>query len=97
MTDAQRRLMHARFKVESFLVNPITELLDATAALVQAEKSRADAAEEALNVLRPVWAQGHTSDSLAAQAHGSALAEIWHYLDVDNQTDAMAKLRGGIL
>lgn len=44
MTDTQRRLMHARQKVSSFLVDPIQELLAATAALVDTEKKRADAA-----------------------------------------------------
>jgi hypothetical protein len=35
----------------------------------------------------------HSPDSVAAQATGNALAEIWEILGVDNQTDAMEKLR----
>lgn len=93
MTDAQRRLMHARSKVESFLVKPIQELLDATAALIEAEKSRGDAAEKILEELRPVWAQGHSSDSVAAQVTSTAIGQIWRELGVENQTDAMSALR----
>lgn len=48
---------------------------------------------EALESLRPIWAQGYTSDSMAAQSSGNALAAIWEFLGVDNQTDAMARLR----
>lgn len=47
---------------------------------------------EALEMLRPVWAQGYSSDSVAAQSSTAALAQIWHALGVDNQTDAMARL-----
>lgn len=43
--------------------------------------------------LRPIWAQGHTSEAVAAQVHGAALSQIWDLLGVDNQTDAMANLR----
>jgi hypothetical protein len=43
--------------------------------------------------MRPVWAQGFTSDSEAAQASSTALAEIWAILEVTNQTDAVARLR----
>jgi hypothetical protein len=42
--------------------------------------------------LRPVWAQGFTSDSQAAQANGNALSELWAELGVQNQTDAMQAL-----
>lgn len=47
---------------------------------------------EVLEALRPVWAQGHTSDSVAAQANGQALAALWKMLGVDNQTDASVRL-----
>ena len=47
----------------------------------------------ALETLRPLWAQGYSSDSVAAQASSNALAEIWEILGVNNQTDAMEKLR----
>lgn len=48
---------------------------------------------EMLEQLRPHWAQGHTSDSMAAQASTAALSSIWQLLGVDNQTAAMEKLR----
>ena len=47
----------------------------------------------ALESLRPLWAQGYTSDSVAAQCASSALASIWAILKVDNQTETMQKLR----
>lgn len=47
----------------------------------------------ALESLRPMWAQGWSSDSAAAQASSAALAEIWELLGVMNQTDAMEQIR----
>lgn len=49
--------------------------------------------EETLETLRPVWAQGHTSDSMAAQANGTALASLWRLLGVTDQTAAAERLR----
>lgn len=46
-----------------------------------------------LESLRPHWAQGYTSDSLAAQSSIAALSQVWDLLGVDNQTAAMQKLR----
>lgn len=46
----------------------------------------------ALEQLRPLWAQGYSSDSIAAQASGNALSDIWSSLGVNNQTDAMERL-----
>jgi hypothetical protein len=62
-------------------------------------KSPADLVNEAraqvaaIEQLRPQWAQGYTSDSMAAQASTAALSQVWTLLGVDNQTDAMQKLR----
>jgi len=47
---------------------------------------------EVLEQLRPVWAKGHSSDSVAAQVSYSALTEIWKILGVTNQTEAIQKL-----
>lgn len=41
---------------------------------------------------RPYWAQGHTSDGVAAQVHLSALLQIHNHLGAVDQTDCMAKL-----
>jgi hypothetical protein len=52
---------------------------------------------DALEVLRPVWAQGWTNDSNAAQASGAALAQLWNMLGVQDQTQAvvtLAELKG---
>jgi hypothetical protein len=47
---------------------------------------------EGLEQLRPVWAQGWSGDSVAAQVSAAALSQIWHALGVTNQTDAMAAI-----
>jgi hypothetical protein len=48
---------------------------------------------ESMETLRPVWAQGWSNDSMAAQASASALAQLWHMLSASNQTEAVVKLR----
>jgi hypothetical protein len=48
---------------------------------------------EALEKLRPHWANGYTSDSVAAQASTAALSTVWEMLEVRNQTEAVMKLR----
>lgn len=53
----------------------------------------ANRSNESLESLRPHWAQGYSSDSMAAQAATSALAGMWELLGVDNQTSAMQRLR----
>jgi len=55
--------------------------------------SRLEEEVEALESLRPHWAQGYTSDSQAAQASTAAKSEMWDLLEVDNQTEAMMKLK----
>lgn len=47
----------------------------------------------ALEALRPHWAQGYTSDGVAAQVTTAALNGLWGLLGVKNQTEAMDKLR----
>ncbi len=48
---------------------------------------------EDMERLRPLWAQGYSSDSVAAQATSAALTQIWGVLGVSNQTQAMERLR----
>jgi hypothetical protein len=48
---------------------------------------------ELLEELRPVWAQGWTSDSVAAQCATSAMTQLWKMLGVNNQTDAVQALK----
>lgn len=43
--------------------------------------------------LRPMWARGFSSDSIAAQTACGALHSIWKELGVSNQTECMEKLR----
>lgn len=93
MTDAQRRFMHARDRVMSTFLNPVAEMCAAATELCAAEKARADQAQTTMEVLRPVWAQGWTSDGVAAQASSNALAELWQELGAQDQTEAMQILR----
>ncbi|MEB2845904.1 hypothetical protein [Endobacterium cereale] len=53
----------------------------------------AEAKIEILEGLRPHWAKGYSSDSVAAQATTAALNQIWKLLGVENQTSAVMKLR----
>lgn len=94
MTEEQRRYMHARRDFEGFHVNKAKELLEATAALVASANARAENAQSAMDTLRPVWAQGWSTDSEAAQSSAAALAQLWVELGAENQTDAMEILRG---
>lgn len=58
------------------------------------EEKEKELAETNLTIekIRPLWAQGHSSDSTAAQSTAVALSEIWHKLGVSNQTEAMSAL-----
>jgi len=42
--------------------------------------------------MRPHWAQGFTSDGVAAQVQTAALASVWEFLGVASQTDCMVRL-----
>lgn len=42
-----------------------------------------------LEKLRPHWAQGYSSDGVAAQVTTSAITELWEALGVDDQTAAV--------
>jgi len=46
---------------------------------------------------RPHWAQGYTSDGIAASVTASALSDLWELLGVEDQTAAMAKLRSMVI
>jgi hypothetical protein len=45
-----------------------------------------------LNEMRPFWAEGYSSDSVAAQTATSALSSIWRCLGVKDQTACMYAL-----
>lgn len=45
-----------------------------------------------LEEMRPFWAKGYSSDSVAAQTATSALSSIWLYLGVKDQTACMHAL-----
>ncbi len=46
-----------------------------------------------LEALRPLWAQGYSSDSIAAQSLGNVVADYWGILGVDNHTAGMRCMR----
>jgi hypothetical protein len=74
----------------------VGELLEALAAEREA-KLKAEQERDTLEMLRPVWAQGWTTDSIAAQCSSAALTQLWGLLGVVNQTEAATKLRGLVL
>ncbi|WP_431570230.1 hypothetical protein [Brucella tritici] len=47
---------------------------------------------DVLESLRPHWAKGYSSDSIAAQAATTALTELWKILGASNQTEAVSKV-----
>lgn len=57
------------------------------------ECSKLERENQALEQLRPLWAQGHSSDSIQAQTLAGALSQVWGILGVCDQTQAMQKLR----
>lgn len=93
MNDAQRRYMHARQAIQAKFIDPAQELLSAASDLVKDAEGRAIAANAELEALRPHWAQGYTSDSIAAQCSFMALSELWFLLGTKDQTSAVARLR----
>ncbi len=56
------------------------------------EKEQLEKRVNGLQALRPSWAQGFTSDSVAAQTSSAALYTLWAKLKVSNQTEAVMKL-----
>jgi hypothetical protein len=48
---------------------------------------------QAAETMRPQWAMGYTSDSMAAQATSNAMHQMWNELGVTNQTQAMERIR----
>jgi hypothetical protein len=93
ITEAVWRFAKAQQAVRESLVYPTTELLEATSQVIAEARLDAKTANEILEQMRPHWAQGYADDSMAAQASTGALSEIWTALGVDNQTDAMDKIR----
>ncbi|MBB5985981.1 hypothetical protein [Sphingobium lignivorans] len=55
--------------------------------------AKAEQKIQRLEALRPHWAKGYSSDSVAALVKTTALSEIWALLGVRDQTSAMLRLR----
>lgn len=83
----------AKERVTVALLEPVRDMIAECDQRVAAAEHRAKMAEEVLEQLRPVWAQGWTSDSMAAQASANALSELWAALEVTDQTAAMERMR----
>ena len=60
---------------------------------LEAECKRLSSTVDTLESLRPHWAQGYSSDSIAAQASTEALVGIWKILGVNDQTSAVVTLK----
>lgn len=56
------------------------------------EKDQLEARVKHLDAMRPQWAQGYSTDSIAAQSKAIALQQVWDRLKVTNQTDCIARL-----
>jgi len=60
---------------------------------LQRELDEAKAQVAHLESLRPFWAKGFSSDSIAAQTTITALRRLWDMLGVSNQTMACIRLK----
>lgn len=87
------RFQDAKERVVNTLLDPVLDLMKEANAAIEEAEQRALRAEATLEALRPVWAQGFSSDSVAAQGLGNAVSEMWGILGVKNQTEAMERLR----
>ena len=70
------------------------EMLDARLGTraVDARVAELEKQVAALEELRPHWAKGYTSDSMAAQGATGALQSLWKMLGAKDQTQAALKL-----
>lgn len=50
----------------------------------------------ALEEMRPHWAQGYTSDGVAAQTTSAALSQLWKLIGAKDQTEAVQILERNI-
>lgn len=83
----------AKERVTVALLEPVRDMIAECDLRVAAAERRVKELDGVLEQLRPVWAQGWTSDSMAAQASASALSALWKALGVTDQTAAMARMR----
>ena len=72
---------------------PATRLINACDIIVAELRTENKRLQSQMDSMRPHWAEGHTSDSVAAQAKTIALSQVWGLLGVDNQTACMDRLR----
>lgn len=57
------------------------------------EKEKLEAQVKDLVAMRPQWAQGYSTDSIAAQSKAIALQQVWDALKVSSQTMCMAQIK----
>jgi hypothetical protein len=62
-------------------------------AALRAEVAELQQTVTRLEKLRPHWAQGFTSDGVAAQVTTNALQQLWDLLGVQDQTQAIQRLK----
>ena len=93
MSPETQAYIKAKEALVSIQVTPVMLLIERCNAAIDAAEKRATAAEVMLEGMRPVWAQGWTSDSQAAQASSIALSELWELLEVKDQTAAIERLK----
>jgi len=60
---------------------------------LKAQLAEANRKIEDYEAMRPHWAKGYSSDSIAAQSATSALSTLWKMLGVPHQTAAVQRLR----
>jgi len=78
---------------DNFVILADANTRPATISLMRSRIKRLEQQLETERSMRPQWAQGFTSDSIAAQSTSTAMHALWNLLGATNQTQAMERLR----
>lgn len=82
-----KRYAEARERLRK-LIEPVEEYI----SVAEQEICELRLSVKTLEDLRPHWAKGYSSDSMAAQASTAALSDIWTAIGASNQTECMDKI-----
>lgn len=97
MTDKIQELIgwiNNRLEMDLSYQEDVDIMLDCKAQLTAQADENKDLQDKIkrLEVLRPHWAKGYSSDSVATQTYLTALEQLYALLGVTNQTQAVVKI-----
>lgn len=93
-SNARRAVEDAKAAIQSVFGAADASLSEMRREITRLRDERDQLSERFYNLekLRPHWAQGYSSDSMAAQTATSALSKLWEKLGARHQTEACQKL-----